>query len=51
VDGSLREIWGSAGMWMKEEYSPKEGIGTGMGNILNGGASSGKLASAQSPSR
>ncbi|MCI49127.1 hypothetical protein A2U01_0070370, partial [Trifolium medium] len=31
-----RELWGSAGIWMEEECSPKRGIGTG--NILDDGA-------------
>ncbi|MCI40043.1 hypothetical protein A2U01_0061275, partial [Trifolium medium] len=47
VDGSLQELWGSARM--EKEYSPKREMETGMGNILDGGAMSGKLSSAQSP--
>ncbi|MCI30715.1 hypothetical protein A2U01_0051926, partial [Trifolium medium] len=38
VHGSLRlwELWRSAAMGMEEEYSPKRGMGTGMGNIMVG---------------
>ncbi|MCI61225.1 hypothetical protein A2U01_0082482 [Trifolium medium] len=43
--------WGSAEMGMEEEYSPKRGMKTEMRNILDGGAMSGKVSSAQSPSR
>ncbi|PNX68578.1 hypothetical protein L195_g064041, partial [Trifolium pratense] len=42
VDGAPRELWGSAGMKMEEEYSSKQEMGTGMVNILDGGARSGK---------
>ncbi|MCI60379.1 hypothetical protein A2U01_0081635, partial [Trifolium medium] len=51
VDGAPRELWGSAGMGMgmEEEYSPKRGMWTGKGNILDGGARSGKVSSVQSP--
>ncbi|MCI73690.1 hypothetical protein A2U01_0094954 [Trifolium medium] len=42
---------GSARMVMKEEYSQKWGMGMGMKNILDGGARSGKVPSAQSPPR
>ncbi|MCI36877.1 hypothetical protein A2U01_0058101, partial [Trifolium medium] len=51
VDGSSWELWGSAGMGMKEEYFPKRRMRTGMRNILNGGTRSGKEPSAKSPSR
>ncbi|MCI89782.1 hypothetical protein A2U01_0111071 [Trifolium medium] len=44
-------MWRSAGMGMEEEYSSKRGIGMGMENILNGGARSDKVFSAQFPSR
>ncbi|MCI60652.1 hypothetical protein A2U01_0081908, partial [Trifolium medium] len=47
-DGAPRELWGSAGMKMEEEYFPKRGMRTGMRNILYGGARSGKVSSAQS---
>ncbi|MCI49382.1 hypothetical protein A2U01_0070626, partial [Trifolium medium] len=47
VDGSPRELWGSTGMWMEEECSPKRGMGTE--NILDGGAKGGKVSFAQSP--
>ncbi|MCH81883.1 hypothetical protein A2U01_0002677, partial [Trifolium medium] len=39
--GMVKEVppkEGSAGMRIEEEYSPKRGIGTGMRNILDGGA-------------
>ncbi|MCI04660.1 hypothetical protein A2U01_0025707, partial [Trifolium medium] len=51
VDGSPRELWGSAGMGMEEEHFTKRGMGTGVGNILDGGARSGKVPSARSPPR
>ncbi|MCI37380.1 hypothetical protein A2U01_0058604, partial [Trifolium medium] len=51
VDGSPRELWGSEEMGMKEEYSPKRGMRTGMENILDGGVRSGKVPSAQSTPR
>jgi hypothetical protein len=35
-------------MRMEEEYSLKRRMETGMGNILNGGAKSGKVFSSQS---
>jgi hypothetical protein len=50
-DGFPWELWGSAGMGMEVEYSPKRGMGTGMGNILDGGAKSGKVSPSQSPPR
>jgi hypothetical protein len=47
----MRELWRSAEMGMKEEYSPKRGMemGTGMRmrNILNGGARSDKVSFGQ----
>ncbi|MCI03225.1 hypothetical protein A2U01_0024260 [Trifolium medium] len=46
VDGSPRELWGSAGMEMEEEYSLKREIETRMGNILDDEASSRKVSSA-----
>ncbi|PNX55537.1 hypothetical protein L195_g049166, partial [Trifolium pratense] len=49
VNGAPRDPWGSVGMGMKEEYSPQRKMGTGMRNILDGGARSGKVSSAQSP--
>ncbi|MCI45955.1 hypothetical protein A2U01_0067195, partial [Trifolium medium] len=42
---------GFTGMEMEEEYSPKREMGTRMDNILDGGARSGKVSSAQSPPR
>ncbi|MCI63974.1 hypothetical protein A2U01_0085231, partial [Trifolium medium] len=51
VDGALRELWGSAGIGMEEEYSPKREMRTGMRNILDGGARSGKISSVHSPPR
>jgi hypothetical protein len=36
-------------MRMNEEYSLKRGIGTGMENILDGGARCDKVSSDQSP--
>jgi hypothetical protein len=48
VNGYSRELWGSAGMRMEEEYSPKRGMGTEMGNIFDGGTKSGKVSSGQS---
>jgi hypothetical protein len=36
-------------MGIEEEFSPKRGMGTGMENILNGGAKGGKVSSNQSP--
>ncbi|MCI76638.1 hypothetical protein A2U01_0097908 [Trifolium medium] len=39
------------GMEMEEEYSPKRRMRTGMVNILDGGARSGKVPSVQSPLR
>ncbi|MCI49524.1 hypothetical protein A2U01_0070768, partial [Trifolium medium] len=51
VDGSPWELWRSMGMGMEEEYSPKRGMGTGMVNILDCGAMSGKVPSVQSPLR
>jgi chloramphenicol 3-O-phosphotransferase len=42
---------GSVGMRMDEECSPKRGMETGMDNILNGRAKSGKISSSQSPLR
>jgi hypothetical protein len=51
VDGYPRELWGSAGMGMKEEYSPKWGMETEIENILDGGARSVKVSSGQSSPR
>jgi hypothetical protein len=36
---------------MKEKFSPKRGMKTGMENILDGGAMGGKVSSGQSPLR
>jgi hypothetical protein len=36
---------------MKEEFFPKRGMGTGMGNTLDGWARCGKVSSDQSPPR
>ncbi|MCI90105.1 hypothetical protein A2U01_0111396, partial [Trifolium medium] len=46
VDGSPWELWGSAKMGMEKDYSPKWRMETEMGNILDGGAKSGKVPSA-----
>ncbi|MCI71260.1 hypothetical protein A2U01_0092523, partial [Trifolium medium] len=46
VDGSPRKLWESAEMGMEKDYSPKWRMKTGMGNILDGGAKSGKVPSA-----
>jgi hypothetical protein len=51
VDGYPREPWGSAGMEMKEEYFPKQGMETEMGNILDDGTRNGKVSSGQSSPR
>ncbi|MCI58493.1 hypothetical protein A2U01_0079748, partial [Trifolium medium] len=50
VDGSLRKLWGSAGMEIEEEYSPKRGMRTEMENILDDGTRSSKVTSGQSSS-
>ncbi|MCI36471.1 hypothetical protein A2U01_0057694, partial [Trifolium medium] len=42
---------GSTWMGMEEVYSLKQGMGMRMGNILDGGARSGKVSSAQSTPR
>jgi hypothetical protein len=51
VDEYPQELWGSARMGMDEEYSPKRGMRTGMRNILDDGARSGKVSSGHSPPR
>jgi hypothetical protein len=37
-------------MRMEKEFSPKRGMGTGMGNILDDRARGGKISSGQFPS-
>ncbi|MCI86969.1 hypothetical protein A2U01_0108250, partial [Trifolium medium] len=49
VDGSPLKLWGSAGMEMEEDYSPKRGMKTEMENILDGETKSSKVTSGQSP--
>jgi hypothetical protein len=48
VDGSPQKLWGSAGMKMKDEYSPKHEMKTEMSNILDDEIKSGKIFSGQS---
>ncbi|MCI33654.1 hypothetical protein A2U01_0054871, partial [Trifolium medium] len=51
VGGSPRELWGSMGMRMKEEYSLKRKMGMEMMNFLDDGTKSDKVSSAQIPTR